>query len=172
MNFEQLRQELIAEEGREKKAYRCTAGKLTAGIGRNIEEVEFTDDEIELMFSTDYQRVRADLPSIFPNFHKWPQELQHIVFNMRFQLGPKRFRGFKKLIAAAQKLDLAAMEKEMADSVWAKDKKRGTPERAKRLIERVKKLRLGWRVQMLPEVQRKRNFFGLDGGFGESLPGV
>lgn len=143
MNFEKLRLEMIDDEDRREKAYRCTAGKLTAGIGRNIEDVAFSDAEIELMYSTDYLRVKTDLSVIFPDFNKWPEELQHIVFNMRFQFGPARFRGFDQFILAAKRLDLAAMEKEMADSLWAKDKKRGTPERAARLINRVRKLRTG-----------------------------
>ncbi len=140
MNFETIRKELITEEGYEKKAYLCPAGKLTAGIGRNLEDVEFTTDEIELMFATDYMRVRLDLLSLFEDFNKLPEELQHVIFNMRFQLGPGGFRKFKKLLAAINNFDLSEMEKEMADSKWAKI---DTPERAARLISRVEKLRTG-----------------------------
>jgi len=140
MNFDAIRKEMIAAESYENKAYICPAGKLTAGIGRNLEDVEFTDAEVEFMFSTDYSRVKADLERIFPDFKKWPEELQHIFFSMRFQLGPKGFRGFGEMIKAAQKFDLVGIEREMADSEWAK---KDTPERARKLIERVRKLRLG-----------------------------
>ena len=140
MDFDTVRKEMILDEDRRNKAYRCPAGKLTAGIGRNLEDVEFTDAEVEFMFATDYTRVKSDLDRIFPDFKKWPEELQNVFFNMRFQLGPAGFRGFGKMIEAAKKLDLEGIEKEMADSEWARV---DAPKRARRLIERVRKLRLG-----------------------------
>lgn len=140
MTFDKIRQDMIADEGLKAKAYKCTAGKLTAGIGRNLEDVEFTPAEIELMFSTDYSRVKSDLERIFPDFKKWSEELQHIFFNMRFQLGPGGFRSFSRMIEAAKKMDLLGIEKAMVNSKWAT---KDTPERAKRLIDRVRKLRIG-----------------------------
>lgn len=40
--FEQM---LIRHEGLKLKPYQCTAGKLTIGVGRNIEDMGITEDE-------------------------------------------------------------------------------------------------------------------------------
>ena len=46
-----LKKQLIKHEGIRKKPYYCTAGKLTVGVGRNIEDNDFRKDEALLIFS-------------------------------------------------------------------------------------------------------------------------
>jgi lysozyme len=63
----------------------------------------------------------TDLNRIFPNFFLLPQAVQIVLADMRFNLGPGRFRSFKKMIAAIRKEDWAGMKREMMDSKWFRE---------------------------------------------------
>lgn len=61
MNIEQLIEDLIVEEGLRLKAYSCTAGKRTIGVGRNYQDVPFTKAEcMELFNTTSISFIQAD----------------------------------------------------------------------------------------------------------------
>lgn len=61
MNIEQLILDLTLDEGVRLKAYSCTAGKRTIGIGRNYQDVPFTTAEtLELFGATSISFLQAD----------------------------------------------------------------------------------------------------------------
>ena len=45
----EIEKRLYIHEGFRSKPYRCTANKLTIGIGRNIEDRPFTEEELQLV---------------------------------------------------------------------------------------------------------------------------
>ena len=53
MNQEKLIAQLKIDEGFRGKPYRCTAGKLTIGFGRNLDDVGASVAESEMMLSVD-----------------------------------------------------------------------------------------------------------------------
>jgi lysozyme len=118
MDLAALRRELIRDEGLRTRAYKDTVGKLTAGIGRNLEDVEFTQDEIDLMFHNDIQRCVDDLQGF-----SWWAELdpvrQRAICNMRFNLGPNKFREFKATLEALDRKDYYMASQRMLASKWA-----------------------------------------------------
>ena len=65
-----------------------------------------------------------------------PQEIKDIVTEMCYQLGVTGFSKFKKTIAYLQDKKWEEASVEMLDSLWA----RQTPNRAKEMSDRVKKL--------------------------------
>ncbi|MCK5783862.1 MAG: lysozyme [Desulfobacterales bacterium] len=136
MNIEKLTKQLIKHEGERLKPYRCTAGKLTIGIGRNLEDKGITKEESRYLCENNIYECFYDLrDSIFQNqFDIFPEDIQHVLIDMRFQLGHNGFRKFKKMISTFQRLELDDAVKEMKDSRWY----RQTPTRAKELIETVK----------------------------------
>ena len=69
----------------------------------------------------------------FNSFDKLPEEIQHVLINMSFQLGKPRLSKFKKMIAAVEVEDYQEMANQMEDSRWYKQ----TTNRAQRLIDRV-----------------------------------
>lgn len=105
-------------EGRKKRAYLDTEGNWTVGVGRNIEAVEFSDDEIDLMLSNDMKRVMRECET-FPWFIDLTPARQHVVFNMVFNLGMDGFKGFKRMIRAIEKEDWVEAACQMIDSHWA-----------------------------------------------------
>jgi len=124
MDRQRLIFQLIQHEGLELKPYQCTAGKTTIGSGRNLTDKGITRNEAMMLLENDIDEVLADLNNnIFSNFFMLPQNIQLVLADMRFNLGPNRFRGFKKMIAAVRAKNWQAMKAEMLDSKWAKDVK-------------------------------------------------
>lgn len=124
-----LKKTLIRDEGERLKLYQCTAGKLTIGIGRNIEDNGISKDESDLMLNNDINGVIAGLESSLTLYNKLSPIRQLVLANMAFNLGKTRFMGFKKFIAALAIRDYKTAAKEMIESKWAQQ----VGERAKRL---------------------------------------
>lgn len=135
MDITQIAEELKVDEGFRSTPYRCTMGRLTIGYGRNLDDKGITKTEAEELLYNDIERCYFDLLSLFSNFDKMPDKIQHVLINMRYQLGASGFRTFKDMIAAAQSEDWNQMKKEMRNSLWYKQ----TPERAEKLIKQVNK---------------------------------
>jgi lysozyme len=105
-------------EGLELKPYRCPAGKLTIGYGRNLEDVGISKEEAEWLLESDISACRRDIYDIFgPG---WSIDYPRLValIDMRYNLGPSGFRGFKRMIAAIKREDWPAAAWEARDSKW------------------------------------------------------
>lgn len=126
-----LRDQIAHHEGFRAKPYRCSAGKLTIGYGRNIEDVGIDRGEADYLLQQDITRCLVDL-SLFPWFHKMNAIRQRAIVDMRFQLGPTRFRGFAKMLDALKRGDYETAADEALDSKWAL---LDTPARAKTITE-------------------------------------
>lgn len=112
------------------KPYRCSAGKLTIGIGRNIEDRGISHDEAVYMAFNDIGDAIHHCHAIFDRFMELSGVRQAILIDMCFNMGPDRFRGFKKMIAAINARDYEKAADEMVDSLWYKQVGR----RSKRLV--------------------------------------
>ena len=144
MNLEVLRQEIEADEGVKYETYHCSEGHLTGGIGHLITEWDeeiyagpvgtaIPEEQVKDWFERDVQRAINDCISLFDNFDALPEDIQHVLTNMSFQLGRPRLSKFKKMIAAVHEEDYREMATQMEDSRWHKQ----TTNRANRLIARV-----------------------------------
>ena len=133
MNYDTIEKQLIEHEGERLELYQCSAGKDTIGIGHNISDNGITKEMSRFIFQADLKECTDDLENrIFPGqFINFPEEIQMVLADMRFQFGHFRFRKFKKMITAFRRLDLPAAVKEMKDSVWY----RKYPGRANDLIK-------------------------------------
>ena len=81
-------------------------------------------------FAKDIETTIKDCKLLFSQFDNLPEDIQHVLANMCFQLGRPRLSKFKNMIAAVEDLDWHRMADEMEDSRWFKQ----TTNRAKRLI--------------------------------------
>ena len=135
MNYTKLREVLTDHEGLKYKPYKCTAGKLTIGIGHNLDDRGVSPAVVDLMYEEDVTEVVADLKVIFTNFDDLPYDIQIVLADMRFQLGAGRFRKFKKMITAVKQSNWSEMIIQMKDSSWYKQ----TTNRANDLISMVQK---------------------------------
>ena len=129
-----LRQELRRDEGVRKTPYTDTVGKLTIGVGRNLDDVGLSQDEIDYLLGNDISRALTDCRMAFSWFGRLSDERQRVIANMVFNLGLPKYRKFQKHIAAIESgnWEIAAME--MLDSKWS----RQVGERSKRLAQRMR----------------------------------
>lgn len=118
-------------EGYVSGVYVCPAGKLTFGYGRNVEEVGLSRDEViytlqnltspkliaNRLLENDITHCIEDLKT----FEFWEQ-LDPIrraaVTDLRYNIGPSRFRQFKKFMAALIEQKWIAASEELHDSRW------------------------------------------------------
>nr|WP_083863867.1 glycoside hydrolase family protein [Desulfobacula toluolica] len=120
--------QLIQHEDLRLKPYRCPAGKLTIGIGRNLEDKGITQKEAIMLLKNDIQDCISDLKEIFSDqknnenekneFDSLPEGVQIVLVDMRFNLGHDGFRRFKKMIKAVREHDFHRAALEMKDSRW------------------------------------------------------
>lgn len=120
MNRARLSKQLEIDEGKRPKMYLDTVGKWTAGVGRNISDRAFSEDEIQLMLSNDINLAAKDVRQLVPGFDNLDDVRQEVLVNMSFNLGYDRLSGFKKFIAAVNSSEFATASLEMLDSKWAK----------------------------------------------------
>jgi lysozyme len=131
MKLDLLKEELIRDEGLKLKVYKCTAGKNSIGVGRNLDDVGISASEAAYLLQHDIDRVIAELNIRLPWWASQSENRQRVLANMAFQMGTDGLLKFKGTLALMQagKYDDAA--KEMLNSKWA----RQTPNRAKRLAK-------------------------------------
>ena len=140
-----LEDQLILHEGLRLEVYKCPAGFWTIGVGRNLEgkpltkgeqeyilgcsglepeqviatlkECGISKDEALFLLANDIDDAVADLRSF-----DWYEDLdpirKKVVIDMRYNLGPTRFREFRRMIAALAAGDYTAAAAEMVDSAW------------------------------------------------------
>ena len=123
MDLEALQEQIINHEGVVLHAYKDSEGYLTIGVGRMIDERlsgGITYDEAMYLLDNDIKKHTAELEKIFDDFYDLPEDIQHVLVDMHFNLGDNRFRTFKKMIAAVKDRDWHSMKTEMLDSLWAR----------------------------------------------------
>jgi len=126
-----LEEQLTLHEGRRKRIYRDSVGKMSGGVGRNLDDVGLSDDEIDLMLRNDIARAKDALD----RKHAWWRGLddvrQKVLVDMMFNLGPGTFGTFTQTLGEVARGEYAAAAARMLKSKWA----RQVGKRAKRLAE-------------------------------------
>jgi len=97
--------------------YRCSADKLTIGVGRNLDDVGLSMDEVDYLLGNDITRVLAECGTL-DYWGSLDPVRQLIVADMVFNLGISRFLQFKKMNAALAIQDYTLAAHEMKDSKW------------------------------------------------------
>jgi lysozyme len=118
--MEQLLEQLKKHEGFRSKPYYCTAGKLTIGYGRNLDDVGITKDEAEELLLNDVREAANDLIRNYPFTDNLDTVRFECLVNMCFNLGISRLSQFKKMWAAIEEKNFRKASEEMLDSKWAK----------------------------------------------------
>ena len=120
MDKNKLIEELKRDEGVELRPYKCSAGFLTLGVGRNIEERGITMDESDYLLANDIKICEEEATRVFKWFADLTDARQRAIINMIFNLGLTKLLNFKKFLGAMEEGDYETAGKEMLDSRWAK----------------------------------------------------
>lgn len=128
-----LELQLMEDEGLRLKPYRDTVGKLTIGIGRNLDDVGISKDEAIQMLRNDIQSVQKQLSQCLPFWSKLNQVRQDALTNMAFNMGVPTFMKFKKTISYLTQGAYKSASTECLNSTWSKQ----VGDRAKRIAKEI-----------------------------------
>ncbi len=127
---------LIKEnEGLRLKPYRCTAGKLTIGYGRNLDDRGISAHEANELFENDLVDAEIALGDIFGlKIFEESESRVAALLDMAFNLGEGGLRKFKNMIEAVKRRDWIAAAEEAKQSLWYKQ----VGSRAEKIIQLLK----------------------------------
>lgn len=127
---------LLLHEGAVNHVYKCPAGYLTIGVGRNLETNPLTPKEKKVvgdiskgitvdkaiyLLKNDIARCQKDLANNISWFYQLDDERQYALLDMCFNMGIKRLLGFKRMLSAMFIGDYRGASKECLNSKYARD---------------------------------------------------
>jgi len=143
-------QRFVLHEGCELMPYRCPAGYLTIGVGRNLETNPLTAEEQKVcgdwrhgitknaayyLLRNDIERAKRDCNKAIPFFDVLDKERRYCLIDMCFQMGKDGLLGFKKMLRAMGVGNWEEAYKECLDSDYARE---DSPKRARRIANTIK----------------------------------
>ena len=137
MNMDAIISELELDEGVRLSPYRCTAGFLTIGVGRNLDTNKLTAEELafvghncrtkpitkeqsDYLLKNDIEKVCADLMKFLPWWAYLGDVRKRVLVNMAFILGTEGLLKFENTLALIRSGSYAQAAAEMVKSKWAK----------------------------------------------------
>jgi lysozyme len=119
--LQKVKEQLIKHEGLKLKHYRCPAGKLTIGVGRNLEDNGISQKEAFILLENDILRCESELLAEIPKVYSGLNETRKsVLLNMCFNLGISGLLGFKNTLAFIGSGDFERAANGMLASRWAK----------------------------------------------------
>lgn len=143
-----LLHEIERDEGFRTEPYRCTANKLTIGLGFNIntpgacahpdlepyargEKTSITREESDRISTEITAKLYKDVSKLFSagRFQEFTPHQAAALINMAYQIGTRGLAGFKNMIRHMEDGNFTDAKREARNSKWYKQ----TPNRAKRV---------------------------------------
>jgi len=119
--LERIKEQLLRHEGLRLKPYRCTAGKLTIGICRNLDDCGISQTEAYMLLENDLQNCEKQLLDEIPDIYNGLDEVRKsALLNMCFNLGIGGLLGFNNTLAFIAAGDWERAANSMLASKWAK----------------------------------------------------
>ena len=127
---------LIVHEGLRLKPYKCPAGYLTIGVGRNVETNPITEEEKKVvgdwergitengakyLLKNDILKAHKDCKRFVEGYKDLDDERQYALLDMCFNLGIIGLLKFRKMLYAMSIGDYRGAAKECLNSKYAKD---------------------------------------------------
>ena len=146
MNKDKLREEIAEDEGCKYEVYLDHLGLCTAGVGHLITENDeeygkavgtvVEQERVRNLFALDMAVTVDECKVLYKDFDDLPEEAQHILCNMMFNMGRPRLSKFKDMKAGVDARMWGAAADAMVDSRWYTQ----VPNRARRLVDRMRAL--------------------------------
>ena len=110
---------LVRHEGLRLKPYRDTAGKLTIGVGRNLDAVGLSRSEAMLLLQNDIAAARAALDARWPWWRTLDAARGEVMIELAFNLGPDGLSQFQALLALLRSGASPAAADDLLATRWA-----------------------------------------------------
>jgi len=133
MNKEILKEQIKRHEGEVLEVYADSLGYLTLGVGHLIKEDDpehgqpagtpVSQEVVDAYYEADFDKHVEETIHVFEgkggeDFYSLPEDIQHVLINMTFNLGGTRFAKFNNMWSAVVEGDWKRMAVEMEDSRW------------------------------------------------------
>jgi len=133
MNKELLKEQIKRHEGEVLEIYKDSLGYLTFGVGHLVREddPEFgqpegtpvSQERVDEVYELDFEKHVEETVHLFESkggedFYSLPEDIQHVLINMTFNLGGTRFGKFNNMWKGVIENDWEKMAVEMEDSKW------------------------------------------------------
>jgi len=133
MNKEILKEQIKRHEGEVLEVYADSLGYLTLGVGHLIKEDDpehgqpagtpVSQEVVDAYYEADFDKHVDETIHVFQgkggeDFYALPEDIQHVLINMTFNLGGTRFAKFNNMWSAVVEGDWKRMAVEMEDSRW------------------------------------------------------
>jgi len=140
---------LVEHEGYKTKPYQDHLGNWTVGAGHKIvdkdtlaklnkgESIEYQPEQLMGFFEKDYNTAYTGAKQNFKDFDSYPDELQHALLSMNYQLGTEGTSKFEEMRKALDEKDWDKAASEAGNSKWAKQ----TPVRAAYLQSKLRQMK-------------------------------
>lgn len=110
---------LLRHEGLKLSPYRDSVGKLTIGVGRNLDDVGISRSEAMFLLGNDVGRASAGMDNALPWWRDLDPVRQRVLIDMAFNLGLTRLLGFTQTLQAIRAGEFATAADKMLQSKWA-----------------------------------------------------
>jgi|TARA_R100000455_G_C6273439_1_gene131133 lysozyme len=111
---------LIRHEGIKLKPYHCTSGKLTIGIGRNLEDRGITKEEAIYLLNNDIHSFHEQLLDKFSFYRYLEGARRDAILNLAFNMGVYSLSKFVKALSYMEEKQYDKAADEFMDSKWAR----------------------------------------------------
>lgn len=125
---------LTLHEGVRQFPYEDTVGKLTIGVGFNIEDVGLYPEEIAFILTNRVEKCEADLERVFPWFHELDEVRKAVLVDMCYNMGISTLQQFRTTLGFVKDGNYQEASRQMLKSLWAKQVK-GRAKRLSRMME-------------------------------------
>jgi lysozyme len=123
LDKEALRAQLKEHEGVRLKPYRDTVGKLTIGVGRNLDDRGISMAEAEFLLDNDIEDHTKELFEKAPWVKRLDPTRQAVLVDMAFNLGVAGLLAFRRTLTSVQIGDYKLASLQMLASKWARQVK-------------------------------------------------
>jgi lysozyme len=133
MDIQRCKAEIKRHEGEVLEIYKDSLGYKTLGIGHLCQPndpeygwevgTKVSQEVVDMYYEDDFNKHLAEAIHVFGTeeaFYNLPQDIQHVLVNMCFNLGGTRLSKFKNMLKACREHDWKQMSIEMEDSRWFK----------------------------------------------------
>lgn len=133
MNIELLKEQIKRHEGEVLEVYEDSLGYLTFGVGHLIKDSDdehglpvgtpVSQERVDDVYDYDFDKHLDETIHLFESkggedFYSLPENIQHVLVNMTFNLGGTRFGKFNNMWKGVVSSDWEKVAVEMEDSKW------------------------------------------------------
>ena len=118
-----VRELVTLHEGVRRFPYRDTVGKLTIGVGFNLDDVGLYPEEIDFILGNRLSRTEEEVERVFPWYNELDEVRQAVVLDMAYNMGMSTLSQFKRTLGSIRDGDYVRASAQMLQSKWARQVK-------------------------------------------------